>query len=59
MAITQPSHLNAELFSSVFRCHLNIGPFANRTTFDHLNTRLVQYSGGYCIYNKSCVTNKR
>ena len=35
MVITQPSHLNT-------------GPFANLTTFDHLNTRLVQYSDGYC-----------
>ena len=25
------------------------GPFDNRTCFDHLNTRLVQYSYGYCI----------
>ena len=37
MVITQPSHSNS-------------GPFANRTTFDHLNTRLIQYSDGYCIF---------
>ena len=37
MVITQPSHLNT-------------GPFANWTTFYHLNTRLVQYLDGYCIW---------
>ena len=35
MVITQPSHLNTR-------------PFANRTTFDHLNTGLVRHSDGYC-----------
>ena len=54
MVITQPSHSNTGLFSWVFRGHLNTGPLANRTTFDHSNTRLVRYSGvqdsdGYCI----------
>ena len=55
MAITQhkngnhsPSHLNTGLFSLVFRWHLNTEPFANWTTFDHLNTGLVRYSDGYC-----------
>ena len=38
MVITQPSHWNT-------------GPFANQTTFDHFNTRLVWYSDGYCIRN--------
>ena len=61
MEITQPSLSNTGLFSPVFKCHLNTGPFANRTTFDHLNTRLVQFSDGYCIvlFNKyfiSCGT---
>ena len=50
MVIMQPSHLNTGLFSLVFRCHLNTRPFANRTTSDHLNTRLVRYSDGYCIH---------
>ena len=49
MVITQPSHLNTWIFILVFRCHLNTQPFTNQTTFDHLNTRLIQYSGGYCI----------
>ena len=49
MVITQPSHLNTGLFSLVFRCQLNTGPFANQTTFKHLNTGLVRYSDGYCI----------
>ena len=30
--------------------HLNTWPFDNRTQMYHLNTRLVQYSDGYCIY---------
>ena len=51
MVITQPSHSNTGLFSPVFRCHLNTRPFANRTTFNHLNTRLVRYSDGYCTFN--------
>ena len=50
MVITQPIHLNTRLFSPVFRCLLNTRPFANRTTFDHLNARLVWYSDGYCIW---------
>ena len=48
MVITQPSHSNTGLFCPVFRCHSKTRPFANRTTFDHLNTGLVQYSDGYC-----------
>ena len=28
--------------------HLNTGPFDNQTQIYHLNTRLVQYSDGYC-----------
>ena len=28
--------------------HSNIRPFANWTTFDYLNTGLVQYSDVYC-----------
>ena len=28
--------------------HLKIGPFNNQTFLDHLNTRLVRYSYGYC-----------
>ena len=51
MVITQPSHSNTGLLSPVFRCHLNTGPFANRTTFDHLNTKLVRYSDGYCNWD--------
>ena len=35
MIIPQPSHLNTR-------------PFANRTTFDHLNTGLIRYSDCYC-----------
>ena len=38
MVITQPSHSKTR-------------PFANRTTFDHLNTGLVRYSDGYCNFN--------
>ena len=57
MVITQPSQSNTVLFSPVFRCHLNTGPFSNRTTFDHLNTRLVCYSDGYCIINKLLNSN--
>ena len=48
MVIKQPSHSNTGLFSPVFKCHFNTGPFANRTNFDHLNTKLVRYSDGYC-----------
>ena len=32
-----------------FRCHLNTGLFADRTTFDHLNTGLVLYLDCYCV----------
>ena len=42
-------HSNFGLFCPLFRCHLNTGPFDNRTIFDHLNTRLVRYSDGYCM----------
>ena len=42
MVITQPSHSNTRLFSPVFRCHLNTGPFANRTTFDHFVQQVEQ-----------------
>ena len=49
MVIKQPSHSNTGLFCPVFRCHSKTRPFANRTTFDHLNTGLVPYSDGYCI----------
>ena len=28
-----PQHLNTILFSPVFKCHFNTGPFANQTTF--------------------------
>ena len=28
--------------------HLDTGPFGNQTTFDHSNTKLVQYSDLYC-----------
>ena len=38
MLIMQPSHLNT-------------GPFANRTTFNHLNTGLVRYSDDYFIFH--------
>ena len=43
MVITQPSHSKTR-------------PFANRTTFDHLNTGLVRYSDGYCLHfrNSNC-----
>ena len=30
--------------------HLKIGPFNNQTFLDHLNTRLVRYSDGYCTW---------
>ena len=43
MVITEPSHLNT-------------WPFANRTTFDHLNTGLVRYSDGYCIVQNKIPT---
>ena len=46
MVVTQPCHSNTILFSPVSRCHLNIGPFAKRTTFDHSNTRLVKFHEG-------------
>ena len=31
-------------FSPVFKWHSNNGPFDDHTTFDHSNTRIVQYS---------------
>ena len=37
--------------SPVFKWHSNNGPFDNRTTFDHLNTRLVRYSDPHCNHN--------
>ena len=40
-------------FSPVFIWHSNNGPFRYRTAFDHLNTRLVQYSDPLCIHSKS------
>ena len=36
-------------FIPVFKWHSHNGPFSNRTTFDHSNTRLVQYSDLHCI----------
>ena len=39
-----------KFFSLRFSYHPNIGPFDNRTQIYHLNTRLVQYSNGYCIW---------
>ena len=35
-------------FSPVFKWHLNNGPFGDQTTFDHINSRLVQYSDPHC-----------
>ena len=35
---------NSGLFCPKFRCHSNTGPFKNRTTLYHLNTRLSWYS---------------
>ena len=29
---------------------MNNGPFRDRTTFDHSNTRLIRYSDPHCIY---------
>ena len=49
MVTTQPSHSNSGLFCPVLGCHSKIRPFANWTTFDHLNTELARYSDGYCI----------
>ena len=36
-------------FSPVFKWHSNNGPFGDRKTFDHLNTRLVWNSDPHCI----------
>ena len=41
-------HLNT---GPVFKWHSNNRPFGDRTTIDHLNTRLVQYSDPHCIMN--------
>ena len=46
MVIMQPSHSKTK-------------PFANRTTFDHLNTGLVQYSDGYCTRQNSMFKFKK
>ena len=47
-------HLNTghkQAFSVRFSDHhWNSGPFDNQTQIYHLNTRLVRYSDGYCIY---------
>ena len=36
-------------FSPVLKWHSNNGPFGDRTTFDHSNIRLVQYSDPHCM----------
>ena len=38
------------LFSPVFKCHSNKGPFSDQITFDHSNTRLVFRSPLYHNY---------
>ena len=46
-------------FCPVFKGHLNTGPFGHRTTFDHLNTRLVWYSDPHCIISQVWNFRKR
>ena len=36
-------------FSPVFKWHFKNGPLGDQTTFDHLNTRLVQESDPRCM----------
>ena len=36
------------IFSPVFKWHLNNGPYSDKTNFNHLNTRPVQYSDPHC-----------
>ena len=36
----------------VFKWHSNTRPFSDRTTFDHLNSILVQYSDPCCTTNE-------
>ena len=43
-------HLKTGQKCPVFRCHLNIGPFANRTTFDYLDGYCSWSSDSHCIY---------
>ena len=45
-------------FSPVFKWHSNNGSFGDRTTFDHLNTRLVRYSDPHCIITLTSQLNE-
>ena len=48
---------NTDLFCLVFTPNLKFGPFSN-LTLDHLNTRPVRHSDGYCTFIYTYIEGK-
>ena len=43
------SYYSVNTNSVLFKWHSNNGPFSDWTTFDYMNTILVQYSDPHCM----------